>query len=679
MISPFSSKNQLRSLDLGTNYLSFLHCLFFFGLPFLLRTRPMTEWNANAGQQSAQQIWNSSYQQPYAPPAYPYSHVAAGYAPHVHAGYTGAYPPPMYPPPSYAGYAPYAGAAAHAGSDPKYQASSPYLPVYQSPTAAPPSYGMQGPPTKKRLTSESQLSSAPYHGTPSYSATTPNMSYSGSNAYAAPHAASKSHPHQYVPPSSNTTTSSSASSPGDWPPSLRQFVERCYEQTPKQDQPELEKKLFEMIKLAEQSNTLWTRDWAKMAVPVTSSQKSAPSKQPTTWASVTTGGNFKYGAQEQHLSKKDKQRSKKQREEEEEEESRRVSRASRFQSKGSSGTNAKQSGYNASTPSPWAYGGYIEVSSYEDTEPIVGTSTDLEKTYLRLTERPVPSTVRPLSILKQSLELMRDKHRAGASWKEYLSSQMQSIRQDIIIQAIADEFALEVYETNARWSLENDDIAEFKRCMLRLDEFYNHLDFTSEHQDEFSCYALLFHLLPEDFPSLNSELAALAHGRKTLSDALKHSVRICEAYIDNNWTLFFHLAQKTHFLEKHLLDPAAERLRINSLMTIFVSYVSPSKTPTLPSLVSFSILTFLFFLLDTDQTSPSSGLVLKLAFNLEPTPSNGSPLTTASSPPNPKTSLIPRSLSRAFWLGRFRTSPENEFSPPHQERFAMARTASHHP
>ena len=516
-----------------------------------------------------------------------------GYAPQAGAvAYPTGYAPANF---AYAGYRPYGVTPPTGTPSAGYLASAPSYSAYASPTASASTstYESEGPPTKKRLTSESQISSAPY----SHSA----ASYTQSSHYTTPssasHATVSTASSANSSKTSHSTSSSDASAKNDgWPDSLRAYIERCYAITPESDRPELERKLYEMIKLAEQSNAIWTRDWSKMAVPVTSSQRSAPSKEPTAF----TFGSKKAGEpQRSKLSKKERAaqqahstsqsyqqlqaqqssgRSNKRGEDEldeEEEEAKRLSRASRFQN------DPKKASFSSSSsshqPSSFGgYGGYVEVSSYEDTEPIVGTSTTLEKPYLRLTERPVPSSVRPLSVLKKSLALMREKKRNGAPWKEYLAGQMQSIRQDIIIQAIADDFALDVYETNARWCLENDDIAEFKRCLLRIDEFYNHLDLTSEHQDEFSCYSLLYHLLPEDFPSLNADLAALAHGRKQLSPAIQHCIRICEAYIDNNWSLFFKLSQTTHFLEKHLLDKAAERIRINSLTTIFVSYVSPN-------------------------------------------------------------------------------------------------------
>jgi len=60
---------------------------------------------------------------------------------------------------------------------------------------------------------------------------------------------------------------------------------------------------------------------------------------------------------------------------------------------------------------------------------IVGTCTDLEKHYLRLTEAPNPATIRPEPVLKKALEFVVSKYDRGVEDHLYLLDQLRSIRQ----------------------------------------------------------------------------------------------------------------------------------------------------------------------------------------------------------------------------------------------------------
>jgi len=588
-------------------------------------------------QMSAQQLWSSyqphagyNYAYPYAVPSYPSQYAAAASAPTIGMPYT-------YAQAAYAGGGFPTPAAVGNDSNPsfsnvRYDGASIVSPVSSSSIA----YTQLGPPTKKRLTSEDQLSAAstPIHSHSYASYRPPSSSSSPSSAYAATpttHTQSSLEMSNVQKPrtygggqeslskssssasTSSSSTSSTSTSESKWPPSLMAFVTRCYEQTNPSDYPAMEKKLAEMVKMAEETKTLWSRDWANMSLPVKSgsggispfsmnfsssspssiSSSSSLSPMPSTShpppvaakktklvSSSTHSGN-------RPLSKKEKRKANAASSAAAaaaaaaaatipvgliDEEEKREWRASRFRD--SSSQSHVSSLSSSSHPSRYAYSQNVDYEEVGDDSAtaFVGTSTALEKPYLRLTDRPIPSSVRSVHVLKHSLELMRRKKREGASWTAYLGEQMKSIRQDLVIQSVTDEFALEVYETNARWCLENNDVAEFKRCLLRIDEFYNHLNITSSNMDEFYCYSLLYNLLSEDFPALNAELATLGAERRA-HPAIAHAVQVCEAYLDNNWHAFFRLSKNPYFLTKHILDIASERLRINALKSVLVSYV----------------------------------------------------------------------------------------------------------
>lgn len=80
-----------------------------------------------------------------------------------------------------------------------------------------------------------------------------------------------------------------------------------------------------------------------------------------------------------------------------------------------------------------------------------------------------PTTIRPLSILERAFPFVMNKYRANKHWP-YISDQLRSIRQDLMVQSIRNDFTVLIYEENARLALEmvRFEIIDFRKNKLLL-------------------------------------------------------------------------------------------------------------------------------------------------------------------------------------------------------------------
>lgn len=201
-------------------------------------------------------------------------------------------------------------------------------------------------------------------------------------------------------------------------------------------------------------------------------------------------------------------------------------------------------------------------------EPIVGYSTDLEKRYLRLTSAPDPASVRPLHVLKQTLELLKKKWKDEQNYS-YICDQFKSMRQDLTVQHIQNDFTVLVYEIHARIALEKGDLGEYNQCQSQLKVLYT--QGISGNEDEFLAYRILYLLHTgnhADISDILLELELAQSNGKPLDSAVSHALQVNTAMSTKNFHRLFQLYGIAPNMSGYVMDSFIKRERIAALAVI---------------------------------------------------------------------------------------------------------------
>ena len=204
---------------------------------------------------------------------------------------------------------------------------------------------------------------------------------------------------------------------------------------------------------------------------------------------------------------------------------------------------------------------YRSPSPPPPTGPCVGTCQNLEKKYLRLTAPPVPSAVRPEHILRQTLDMLKTKWRQSSNYS-YVCDQLKSVRQDLTVQRIKNDFTVSVYETHARIALEKSDLGEYNQCQTQLRSLY--AIGLNGNPIEFKAYRILYFIHTANRIALNDAIADLTATDKEALP-IKHALQVRSALASGNYHRFFQLYMDTPNMGAYLLDMFVERERLAAL------------------------------------------------------------------------------------------------------------------
>ncbi|EGG08121.1 uncharacterized protein MELLADRAFT_47804 [Melampsora larici-populina 98AG31] len=339
-------------------------------------------------------------------------------------------------------------------------------------------------------------------------------------------------------------------SSNSWPPPLKEFVNKTFARCTDSNRADVEVELKGLIFDAYKEGKLWEVDWASVQLN-TLTPGNKRKENALTFTSTSTVVNV------------------------EDEDNRRQKRLRRFDNPNQSQVRDATSAVNAITIYDDVTPSYSQVTEdYQknipdwDQDTIVGYAQRVEKPYLRLTAAPNPAEVRPLEVCKLTLDHLKNKWRSESNYN-WICDQFKSLRQDLTVQRIKNDFTVSVYENHARIALEKSDLGEFNQCTSQLRQLYK--QGIKGHQEEFLAYYILYLIYSRNFSELNAVLATITDEQKK-DVCVKHALQVRFAVSTANYRRFFQLFCQAPKMGGYLMDCFVERERIRALATMAVAF-----------------------------------------------------------------------------------------------------------
>ncbi|KAG7085262.1 hypothetical protein E1B28_013866 [Marasmius oreades] len=197
-----------------------------------------------------------------------------------------------------------------------------------------------------------------------------------------------------------------------------------------------------------------------------------------------------------------------------------------------------------------------------------GTSKEIFKDYLRITTEPKPEQIRPYLVLQETLIQLKKRWREKCSYS-WICNQLKSLRQDLTVQRIKNEFTVQVYEIHARMALESNDMVEYNQCQATLKTLYE-LGIPGK-VEEFTAYRILMLLHGRNRSELNLYVGQLTPKQKT-DTAVKHALSVQRSLSMGNYHSLFMLYMTAPNMGAYIMDHFIDRERTKALMVIVKAY-----------------------------------------------------------------------------------------------------------
>ncbi|GJE91130.1 hypothetical protein PsYK624_072790 [Phanerochaete sordida] len=205
-----------------------------------------------------------------------------------------------------------------------------------------------------------------------------------------------------------------------------------------------------------------------------------------------------------------------------------------------------------------------------DRYTIVGTNQEIFKDYLRLTSEPRPEQIRPYDVLQKTLTELKKRWREKAQYN-WICSQFKSLRQDLTVQRIKNEFTVMVYEIHARMALEVGDMVEYNQCQAMLKNLYD-LGIQGK-AEEFTAYRILMLIHGRNRSDLNLYVGQLTPQMKA-SPYVRHALAVQRAMSTGNYHALFDLYLNAPNMGAYIMDHFIDRERARALIIMSKAYMT---------------------------------------------------------------------------------------------------------
>ncbi|KAF8449072.1 SAC3/GANP/Nin1/mts3/eIF-3 p25 family-domain-containing protein [Boletus edulis BED1] len=374
-----------------------------------------------------------------------------------------------------------------------------------------------------------------------------------------------------------------------WPPQLKEWVAKCLGQMNDANRNEAQAELRQVIADAFTAKTLWTTDWSGVQLQrcrFSSSRYLLPKPLPTLKRKINelqaTSKKAKKAAMQKNATASldlGDQAALNRRAE-------RFQREHEIERQKNMRTNGNQSTLKANSQgahlldriwradSPSTFGPNLDDPEADPNVPnwdrhtIVGTNQELFKDYLRLTSEPRPELIRPYPVLQQTLIELKKRWRERTAY-DWICNQFKSLRQDLTVQRIKNEFTVQVYEHHARMALESSDMVEYNQCQATLKSLYE-LGIPGQ-VEEFTAYRILMLLHGRNKSELNLYVGQLTP-RQKMDPAVQHALRVQRAVSMGNYHALFEMFLSAPNMAAYIMDQFIDRERAKALMVMTKAY-----------------------------------------------------------------------------------------------------------